>query len=502
MNKKCQYPLITPSKKIIDEIEALSKIYHFSENDMKNIEYHFNLGHHKVNLADTKSAMLNYDIRDTIDHIDIYVPKEEKETITEYRERKQAVIRNFKNKMLKYYHDFKQEIYNILKPVVDKMSYNDLYNLFISTWNNTPFEEEMEQLLQDMVILLGNKAVMQNVIGESGTFKSTRSMIEFNCFPNVLIIDDATVAGISRDSISKGIDYMDDTIVYYNDIGDSSVFRKNFEEVLETIYKKLFSEGYINRTVARKNSDNTIHLELKTPHGFKGKFNSVRPIFMKDLGQTASRVQNINLQNISIEDVEQMIDDGTFGRDDAITQYDPRIFKNIFEVYIKSQNTPELSKEHMKQISQISYSNLNHVVNMHDIGREIYINQMMIKLYKTDEEYIKYYWNVRKQEGTNMINALKLLEEIQKMVKHPFKYDQIPRSINDNVRIAKAKSAYAHAGEYEYNAFTINAVRGIKSKWIREHQGMIGDYINILKENMAIAVIDKENDKNVYVLLK
>ena len=54
------------------------------------------------------------------------------------------------------------------------MGYNALFELFEDTWGNAPFK--LNYLLEDMFLLLGDKSIMQNVVGNSGSFKSTRSI--------------------------------------------------------------------------------------------------------------------------------------------------------------------------------------------------------------------------------------------------------------------------------------------------------------------------------------
>lgn len=489
--------LIMPPNDIIQELKQLIKIHGLPS---KELYYHFNLGEWTVDLADTKKSMINYDIKDVINEFTVKVEKEQGETEKQRSERQKEATQQLRNKLLTLYKNFKKHVFNELKDEVESMTYDDLLKLFRDTWTNVPFE--LEPLLEKMALLMGNKSVMQNVVGDSGSFKSSRSMIEFNTLPNVLLMDDATLNAIARDGKTKGIEYLDDTIVYYNDVADLGQMKRNFEECMESIYKKLYSEGSVNKSVTRKNSDNTLHIKLRTPNGFKCCFNGVKPLFSQDYGQTASRIQTIQVPSISPEEVKELISKGLFGRSNK-SSIDPRYFKNILEVYMKTRNFEGFSNEFENILSEIAIKDSNGTVNFHSIGSILYINEQMFKLYGKEHYKVKFF-NRYIEEGSMQDKALQLYDEIWNMVGEAFNLEYINYSERDLRQwvIAKTKSSYSNRSRTNYDAFTILAVENMTCKFVKENKAIIPKLINILENKEMIAQIGKYKSYNVYCLIK
>ena len=160
--------------------------YHLQKYE-KELNYHFNRKKWPVNLADTKKSMINYDFKDLVSTIYIKVPKNDGETNRDHKEREMEITETLRSNLLNLYNEFREHVIETLKPVVIDMEYNDLFDLFDYTWGEAPFN--LKYLLEDMFLLLGDKSMMQNVVGNSGAFKSTRTHIEANSLPSVLFID-------------------------------------------------------------------------------------------------------------------------------------------------------------------------------------------------------------------------------------------------------------------------------------------------------------------------
>ena len=494
--------LVTPSEEIINELDHLINKHHLHQYK-KEIYYHFNLGEWHVNLADTKRAMINYDFRDLVSNFYAKCERNDGETVRDFQKREKEETERLRSALIKLYQDFKQEITETLTPIVKKMDYNALFELFEDTWGNAPFK--LNYLLEDMFLLLGDKSVMQNVVGNSGSFKSTRSIIEFNSLPSVLLIDDATVAGISRDCQSKGIEYLDNTVVYYNDVGDSAQMQANFKDCLQSVYKKLFSEGAVNRTLAMKNSDKTLRLNLRTPHGLKLKFNSVKPIFNDDDGQTKARTMIISLPSITPEEAEEMVYNGTFGKD-VWTKQDPRIFKDVFKIYYDTREFDGFDGEFGRELAKRCNKDNNNEANMHLIGGSIYRHEEMCKLYG-EQLYKEKYFN-RVMIKTSMLDMENQLYDIIAETLLDDKVglwfpNEIPSKPDINVfTVAHIKSASAHKEKYEYDAFTIKAVKGIRRKFIKNNEAKISSILKSMEEHGLCRKVGTLENYNIYVLLK
>lgn len=470
--------------------------YHLQKYE-KELNYHFNRKKWPVNLADTKKSMINYDFKDLVSTIYIKVPKNDGETNRDHKEREMEITETLRSNLLNLYNEFREYVIETLKPAVINMEYDDLFDLFDYTWGEAPFN--LKYLLEDMFLLLGDKSMMQNVVGNSGAFKSTRTHIEANSLPSVLFIDDATVPGISRDCQTKGNDYLNDTVVYYNDVGDSSQMVNNFKDCLQTVYKKLFSEGRVNRTIAQKNSDKTLHLDLVTENGFKLKFNSVKPIFNEDDGQTAARTRVINLPAFTQKDASNLILSGRFGND-VWARQDPRIFKDVLITYYMTREQPNFDKEYRDLIQIRVTQDNNGEVNWHLIGSAIYVHEEMHKLYGP-KLYKKYFNRVMINNSIADVTA-----ELYDIIKdglqiQPREYVESIPNLNEYV-IAKTKSASAHKTEREYEAFTIKAVKGIRKKFIKNHMAQIPTLLKTMEEQESIMKIGTLPPYNVYVLLK
>ena len=494
--------LVTPSEEIINKLD-----YYINEHRLhmykKEIYYHFNLGEWKVNLADTKRAMINYDFRDLVTNFFARCEKEEGETARDFQKREKELTENLRAALIKLYEDFKKHVAETLTPIVKNMDYNALLKLFEDTWGNAPFK--LNYLLEDMFLLLGDKSVMQNVVGNSGSFKSTRSIIEANTLPSTLFVDGATVAGISRDCQTKGIEYLNNTVVYYNDVGDSAQMQTNFKDCLQSVYKKLFSEGAVNRTLAMKNSDRTLRLNLRTPNGFKLKFNSVKPIFNDDDGQTKARTMVINLPSITPEEAEEMVYNGQFGKD-VWTMMDPRIFKDVFKVYYDTREFEGFDGEFSRELTRRTNKDNDNEANMHLIGADIYRHEEMCKLYGM-ELYKKIYFN-RVMIKTSMLDMENQLYDIiaESLLDDEYGLwfsDDIPSRPDINIfKVAHIKSASAHKEKYAYDAFTIKAVKGIRRKFIKNNETKIPSILKSMEEHGYCKRVGKIDNYNVYALLK
>lgn len=490
--------LIEPPTEISTEVDRCIIKYHLHDY-MRELNYHFNRGEWKVNLADTKRTMINYDFNDLVNNFYVKLPKDDNESNKDHKEREREETEALRSNLLKLYMDFRRHVTKKLTPIVKNMNYNDLFNLFEKTWGAAPFK--LNYLLEDMFLLLGNKSIMQNVVGNSGSFKSTRTMIEANSLRSVLFIDDATVAGISRDCQTKGRNYLNNTVVYYNDVGDSAQMQLNFKDCLQSVYKKLFSEGVVRRTLAMKNSDRTLHLDLETPDGFKLKFNSVKPIFNEDDGQTASRTMLINLPSFSVKEAEEMILTGRFSKE-VWTTIDPRIFKDVLQVYYQTRPKPNFTPEHRNIISQRVFQDNNGEVNWHLANNAVYKHEEMYKLY--GGLYKEKYFN-RVMINTSIID---LELELYEVIKDGLSIDPVEpgfvKSINNlnDFTIATTKSATVHKEKYDYDSFTITAVKGIRRKFIQNNTTKISELLRSMQEHNLCAKIGKFEQYNVYVLLK
>lgn len=497
---KNEINLIAPLTTTISELNHYIDEYRLHKHK-RELYYHFNLGEWNVNLANTKKTMINYDFRDLVGSFYVKLPKNDGETNRDHHEREIAQTEMLRSNLLKLYNDFRKYVMKQLESIAKTMKYDDLFDLFDYTWGEAPFK--LNYLLEDMFLLLGDKSIMQNVVGNSGSFKSTRTMIEANSLPAVLFIDDATVAGISRDCQTKGNDYLNNTVVYYNDVGDSSQMINNFKDCLQTVYKKLFSEGRVNRTIAQKNSDRTLHLDLVTEDGFKLKFNSVKPVFNEDDGQTSARTMIIVLPSFTIQDAEELILSGRFGND-VWTRQDPRIFKDILQAYYQTRPKPKLSNEHRNVIQLRVTQDNNGEVNWHKIQNAFYIHEEMIKLYGMEHYKDKYFNRV-------MINtSVKDLEsELYDTIKEglniePFKRSELSTEepLNRFV-VAKTKSASAHKDSNDFNSFTIKAVKGIRRKFINKNESKISMLLKSMEEHDLCEKVGMLKQRyNIYVLLE
>lgn len=492
--------LIKPLATMISELDHYITEYRLQKSK-KELYYHFNLDDWKVNLANTKKTMINYDFRDLVSNFYVKLPKNDGETNKDHREREMNQTEALRSNLLNLYNNFRKHVMNQLVPIAKTMNYDDLFNLFDYTWGEAPFK--LNYLLEDMFLLLGDQSIMQNVVGNSGSFKSTRTMIEANSLPSVLFIDDATVAGISRDCQTKGNDYLNNTVAYYNDVGDSTQMQNNFKDCLQTVYKKLYSEGRVNRAIAQKNSDRTLHLDLVTENGFKLKFNSVKPVFNEDDGQTSARTMIIILPSFTMKDAEELILSGRFGND-VWTRQDPRIFKDILQAYYQTREKPELSNEH-KNVIQIRVTQDNNgEVNWHKINNAFYIHEEMIKLYGMEHYKEKYFNRV-------MINtSVKDLEsELYNTIKEglniePFKRSELntEEPLNRFV-VAKTKSASAHKDKNKFNSFTIKAVKGIRRNFITKNESKISMLLKSMEEHDLCEKVGMLKQRyNIYVLLE
>ena len=465
----------------------------------EEIDYHFNREKWCVNLADTKKSMINYDFRDLISGFYARCRQRDGETNKEFKQREQEETERLRSTLMKLYIEFREYVTEKLTPTVEKMDYNDLLQLFQDTWGEAPFK--INYLLEDMFLLLGNKSIMQNVVGNSGSFKSTRSMIEFNSLPSVLIMDDATVAGISRDCQTKGNDYLDNTVVYYNDVGDSAGMQNNFKECLQSVYKKLFSEGMVNRTLAMKNSDKTLRLNLRTPNGFKLKFNSVKPIFNDDDGQTKARTMLINLPSYTAEQSEEMVRSGRFGKA-VYSNKDPRIFKDVLKIYYNTRKFDGFTGDFNGELAHRYNQDSDEESNFHGIAGTIHIHEEMCKLYGTELYKEKYYNRV--MIGTRVSDMEKKLYDIivDGLNMPVWIYNEI-QSFDDPrpYVIAKTKSASAHKNKNDYNAFTVKAVKGIRRDFVRKNATKISSLLKAMEEHELCVKVATVNKYNVYVLL-
>ena len=488
---------LTPTKEQKEKLDKLIRKYQLPK---KEIFYHFNYGSWYVDLANTKESQINYDFYDLIYTLKPFLEKEEKETQKEFNKRLKETTEQIQTELITLYEEYKTHIISWVQENITKnMNYQELLELFQNTWGNAPFP--LKPLLEQMALLMGDNAVIQNVVGDSGSFKSTRSMIEFNTLPRVLIMDDATLAGISRMQLTQGETFLNNTIVYYNDVGDSGTMKKNFNECLETVYKKLYSEGRVNRVLTRQMSDYTIRLQLKTPSGFKMKCNSVRPLFTEDYGQTKNRIQTINIPSISEGETLKLIRTGKFGETNKSLK-DPRYFKLIFEAYMTQTDNVEFTNEFKEILSERAIANSNGEINFHNISRELYINEQMFKLYGK-EFYKELYFNPTYiAEKSTPKNALKLKEHINRMVKIMFGFEEVQNHQDVRFRtIAKTKSSHSHRNNNDYDAFTITAVNGIRTSFVQKHKAEIPTLIKILEDNEEIMRIGEDRGKNIYVLI-
>ena len=495
------FSLVTPPPEIIDKLDAIITKHHLNMYKVE-LNYHFNLGDWQVNLADTKKSMINYDFRDLVSGFFVKCKKESGETVKEFQERERDETEALRSSLLKLHQEFRDYVEEKLTPIVKKMDYDKLFALFEETWGNAPFK--LNYLLEDMFLLLGDKSMMQNVVGNSGSFKSTRTIIEANSYPSTLFVDDATVAGISRDCQTKGIYYLNDTVVYYNDVGDSAQMQNNFKECLQTVYKKLFSEGGINRTLAMKNSDKTLRLILKTPNGFKIKFNSVTPIFNDDEGQTKARTITINLPSITPEEAEEMVYSGKFG--EAVwSELDPRIFKDVFRVYYNTREFEGFSPAFRRELAQRCNKDNNDEANMHSISNSLYVHKEMSKLYGM-ELYKEKYFN-RVMINTSVLDMEEQLYNIimESLIDPEERFE--PKSVEskpnlNTFTIADIKSASAHKERYGYDAFTVKAIKGIRRKFIQNNETKIPSILKSMEEHSLCKKVGMLGNYNVYVLLK
>lgn len=491
--------LIEPPTHIVAQVNNYISKNNLSEYE-KDIYYHFNMGEWRVNLAKTKNSMINYDFNDLVTNFKANTKEKDGESQKQFKERQKQETELLRNAFLNLHEEFRAYVIEQLTPIVKDMQYDDLFQLFQSTWDNAPFK--LNYLLEDMFLFFGDKSVMQNVVGDSGSFKSTRSMIEFNSLPSVLRIDDATIAGISRDCQTKGIHYLDNTVVYYNDVGDSSQMQANFKECHQTIYKKLFSEGEVSRNIATKNSDKTLKLNLRTPHGFKIKFNSVKPIFNDDDGQTKARTITISLPAITKEEAIEMVRSGRFGSDIWCSK-DPRIFKDVFEVYYKTRTFKEFDNDFRAELTERCIEDNNDESNMHKVAEILYVHQEMAKLYGIEKYKEKYYNRVI------INNSMKDLElKLYDTIKEGLNLTLSKRGevhINENLNeyeIARTRSASVHKNEYDYDSFTIRAVKGIRRDFIEKNKAKIGELLRLMEEHDLCKKIGTHKTYNVYVLLE
>lgn len=491
--------LTRPPSHIVAQVNnymSKNKLSEFEED----INYHFNIGKWDVNLAKTKNSMINYDFNDLVTNFQAKIKEKEGETHKKYKERQKDETELLQKAFCNIYEEFRAYVIEQLTPIVQNMEYNDLFQLFQDTWGNAPFK--LNYLLEDMFLFFGDRSIMQNVVGDSGAMKSTRSMIEFNSLPSVLRIDDATIAGISRDCQTKGIYYLNNTVVYYNDVGDSSQMQANFKECHQTIYKKLFSEGEVSRNIATKNSDRTLKLNLRTPGGFKIKFNSVKPIFNDDDGQTAARTITISLPSFAPKESIEMVRTGRFGAE-VWSKKDPRIFKDVLQVYYKTRTFKHFTDDFNAELAARCIEDNNGVTNWHKISEMIYIHEEMAKLYGEEQYKEKYYNRVI------INNSMKDLES--KL------YDTIKEGLNlqlikskdihtvenlNEYTIAKTQSASVHKNKYNYDSFTIRAVKGIRRDFIKKNKAKISEIIKLMEEHDLCAKIGSHGNYNVYVLLE
>ncbi|MBR3208728.1 MAG: hypothetical protein IKF82_00510 [Bacilli bacterium] len=490
--------LIRPPIKIISQLEQYITDYQL-ESRQKELYYHFNIGDWCVNLADTKDVMINYDFTDLVSNFQAKLVKEDGDTNKDFLEKQRAATEILRNNFLNLYQEFRHYVIEQLTPIVKEMGYTELFQLFTDTWGEAPFK--LNYLLEDMFLFFGDKSMIQNVVGDSGTFKSTRSMIEFNSLPAVFRIDDATVAGISRDSQTKGTDYLDNTVVYYNDVGDSTQMQQNFKDCLQTIYKKLFSEGAINRSIAMKNSDKTLRLELNTPSGFKLKFNSVKPVFNEDDGQTESRIITINLPSYTPEESIDMILSGRFGVE-VYSQKDPRIFKDVLQVYYQTRDFKSFDPEFIAELAKRCNEDNNDVVNWHKIKGKAYVHQEMRKLY--GEEFYKDKYFNRVMINTSMLDQEEELYNIIKDGLDIAPWDPIDLDTYNDMNkftVAKTKSASIHKNKYNYDSFTVRAVKGIRKKFIENNKTKISLLLKSMEEHGFCEKVGMLGAYNVYVLL-
>lgn len=490
--------LIKPHLKLNREIDACIREFHL-ESFQREIDYHFNRGEWKVNLADTKKSMINYDFRDLVSSFYAKCRQRDGETNREFKQREQDETERLRSHLMKLFLEFREYVTKQLTPTVKEMNYYDLFGLFQDTWGDAPFK--LNYLLEDMFLLLGDKSVMQNVVGNSGSFKSTRAIIEFNSLPSVLIMDDATVAGISRDCQTKGNDYLDNTIVYYNDVGDSAGMQSNFKECLQSVYKKLFSEGMVNRTLAMKNSDKTLRLNLRTPNGFKIKFNSVKPIFNDDDGQTKARTMFINLPSYTAEQSEEMVRSGRFGKA-VYSKKDPRIFKDIFKIYYDTREFDGFTGDFNAELAHRYNQDADEESNFHGIAGIIHRHQEMYKLYG-EKLYKEKYYN-RVMINTSVSDLEKQLYDIiiDGLNMTTWSFDSI-ESFNDirPYTVAKIKSSSAHKNKYDYTAFTVKAVKGIRRNFIKKNESKIPGLLKSMEEHGLCVKVGTDGLYNVYVLL-
>ena len=496
--KKNDIKIIRPPIEIVKKLNR-----YITDNNLTQfqteINYHFNIGEWNVNLADTKRSMINYDFSDLVNNFQAKVIRKKDETNREYQDRQKEATEILRVNLIKLYKEFREYVIEQLTSMVKQMDYNDLFRLFQDTWGNAPFK--LNYLLEDMFLLLGDKSMMQNVVGPSGAFKSTRSMIEFNSLPSVLLIDDATIAGISRDSQTKGNEYLNDTVVYYNDVGDSVQMQSNFKDCLQSVYKKLFSEGMINRTLSQKNSDRTLRLDLRTPKGFKLKFNSVKPVFTEDEGQTASRMMVINLPSYTAEEAEELVRSGRFG-EDVWSEKDPRIFKDVFQVYYQTREKPGFTSDYEAELAHRCNVDNSGEPNFHGIKNIIYVHTEMAKLYGIKLYKEKYYNRVMLNTSIPDLE-LELYNVIHEglgvSLERFSPYD--PYDLHGRT-IAKTKSAAANKNRRNYDSFTVKAVKGIRRDFIRKNSTKISSLLNAMTEHDLCAKVGQLNDGyNVYVLL-
>lgn len=489
--------LIRPPANISNRLDHF--IEHYALYKYKReLDYHFNRGEWTVNLADTKRSMINYDFYDLVTDMTIVTEKNSNETNKDLQIRIKKETELMHNNLLNLYNEFHKYIFQQLQPIVQPMKYNDLFQLFQDTWGNAPFK--LNYLLEDMFLLLGDKSIMQNVVGNSGSFKSTRTMIECNSLPSVLLVDDATVAGITRDSQMKGTTYLNNTVVYYNDVGDSAQMQQNFQDCLQSVYKKLFSEGAVKRSIGMKNSDKTLKLKLETPDGFKLKFNSIKPVFTEDEGQTTSRMMTINLPSFGEEEVVALVRSGRFG-EAVFTKQDPRIFKNVLQVYYLTREPVDFDADFLEILTRRCVQDNNGVGNMHGVNNSFYQHKEMHKLYGKDLYKEKYYNRI--MINTSMIDLeLELYDVIREGLDiEPIETKIYAENILNEYEIAKTTSATVHKKKHNYNAFTVKAVKGIRRKFISKNETKISLLLKNMEDHELCAKIGTLGQYNVYVLL-
>lgn len=395
------------------------------------------------------------------------------------------------NELRDLYHQFVKEKHKYYP----ELEYNELVEVF-KQCKPTHTGDVVNLFYKIGALACPDVNYILNNYGVSGSGKSYQEDLLARIFPNrIFELGEVTEKAFDRMGISKGRYVYNNKILVVSDLGSKSAMN-TFSKTLVNPIKKLITENRTTRYVSEQYGEGVREIKLETPDGFNAIFTSISD-FTTFIGeQSNSRIITEKIQPQSEEEINYALAHPELEESGK----DYRIFADCIEkcIYKAKYNKKTLNItgdcNYLDEII-IPYSK-NHSTGNYRRSAERWrdIINYLLKLYGPSflKEFTYYKFNNIKNSLTDIdIQVYDILCDVFDM----------PTDIDD-LEVAQTKSWYAHKNEYNCDAFTVSAVKGIKRKPIKTEQSQMSDVLQRLYSEGKIDKYGKNmNGENIYFLV-